>query len=154
MEPRSEFHIYGGMNMIHDQNFKQNMLIKLSQPGIMDHGKVDSNLIIREKYLSTFELYITDSHLDVDIVSIKESILCGCIPLISKYNIFSNSSIGINFNFIKGSDESNLKIGETIIYLINKPDFLEMCRNKFLKENPINNWKEICDIFVEKLSLD
>ena len=35
-------------DFIKDNNFKQNMLMKLSQPGVMDHGKVDYNLVIRE----------------------------------------------------------------------------------------------------------
>jgi len=154
MEPRAEFHIYGGINNINDQNYKQNLLIALSQPGVMDHGKVEYSLSIREKYLSTFELYITDSHLDVDIVSIKESILCGCIPLISKYNIFGNNSIGINFNLIKGNNESNFKIAEVIINLINKPEFLEMCRNKFITQNTIFDWNQTCEKLIDNLNLD
>ena len=97
-EPRAELHVYYGMTGINDENYKNYLLKLLAQPGVMDHGRQPVEMIIREKYLSTYHFYITNSETEIDCISIRESLLTGCIPIISKFGVFQNRH-GIQYNW-------------------------------------------------------
>jgi hypothetical protein len=89
IEPRAELHIYTGMDMISDEAFKNKMLNLFSEHGVCDHGSQPAEIISREKYMSCFELYISNIINEVDCISIRESILTGCIPLIANFGVFT-----------------------------------------------------------------
>ena len=139
-EPRAELHVYYGMNDVQDQQFKQKMTFLLAQPGVMDHGRMPMNMIIREKWQSTFHLYITDSPLEIDCISVRESLVCGCIPLISKVGVFEKRD-GLHF------DMNYPQIANGILNLLQKPDFLEMVRKKFYNSPTIIDWETIAGMW-------
>ncbi len=87
-EPRAELHVYYGMDGIQDQQQKQNLMFLMGQPGVMDHGRRDSETIRREKWMSTFHLYLTTCDGEIDCISIRESVAAGCIPIISRHGVF------------------------------------------------------------------
>uniref|UniRef100_A0A6C0DCN0 Glycosyltransferase 2-like domain-containing protein n=1 Tax=viral metagenome TaxID=1070528 RepID=A0A6C0DCN0_9ZZZZ len=97
IEPRAELHIYSGMDMINDENYKNKMLTLFSSHGVCDHGAQSAEVIAREKYMSTFELYISNIINEVDCTSIRESAITGCIPLIANFGVF-NERDGIRFD--------------------------------------------------------
>ena len=72
----------------------------MGQPGVMDHGRRPMDEIIKEKWKSSFHLYITDCEGEIDCISIRESLCTGCIPLISKSGVFDKRD-GLHFNLDK-----------------------------------------------------
>ena len=92
IEPRAELHVYTGMDMIQDKDFKNMMLNLFSENGVCDHGAQSAEIIAREKYMSSFELYVSNIINEVDCISIRESILAGCIPLIANFGVFTENS--------------------------------------------------------------
>jgi hypothetical protein len=108
----------------------------LSQPGVMDHGRVSSELVAREKHQSTFHMYITDTPSEIDCISIRESLVCGCIPLISKFGVFAERD-GLKFNMEFET------IANGILNLLKKPDFIHMVREEFKKSKTIISWRDI-----------
>ena len=140
-EPLAELHIYYGMDGIQDTNTKRTITMFMGQPGIMDHGRMPMDFIIREKWKSTFHMYITDTDAEIDCISIRESLCAGCIPLISKFGVFENRD-GIHYHFDK-TPENYKKIAESIIALMRNDLLIEKCREKMLSSPTIKTWEEI-----------
>ena len=102
-EPRAELHVYYGIDSISDENYKKYLQLLLGLPGIMDHGRQPMDMIVREKHLSTFHLYLSTTDAEIDCISIRESIVAGCIPIISNFGVFKERP-GIHFDFNNDKD--------------------------------------------------
>ena len=138
-EPRAELHVYYGMDGIRDEQLKGYLRNLLGLPGIMDHGRQPVEMICREKYLSTFHFYITNSEAEIDCISIKESLVAGCIPLISNFGVFKERQ-GIHFNF---NDEKDYKMAAiSIINLIKNPQKIEEFRKNLYMDKTITSWEQ------------
>jgi glycosyltransferase involved in cell wall biosynthesis len=144
LEPRAELHLYYGLDMFKDDKLVEyyKTLIGMSK-GVIDHGRQSTNIIVREKYLSRFQLYITNTGSEIDCISIRESLVTGCIPLISNYGVFKERE-GIHFDLPDTSHEELIKkIGEQIVNLWNNKPQLEHFANLFSKSNTILSWNDI-----------
>jgi glycosyltransferase involved in cell wall biosynthesis len=139
-EPRAELHVYYGMNGIRDENYKNYLLKLLAQPGVMDHGRQPIEIIIREKYLSTFHFYITNTEAEIDCISIRESLVSGCIPLLSNFGVFKERQ-GLHYDF---NDEKEIKMAAiNIINLLKNPQKVSEFREKIKNDPTIIDWETI-----------
>ena len=89
----------------------------------MDHGRQPMDLIIREKWQSTFHLYITDTQGEIDCISIRESLVAGCVPLLSDFGVFAKRE-GLKFKLERNNQNSYSSIAQGILNLLQKPDFI------------------------------
>jgi len=144
--PQAELHTYYGMDSL-DQQTRQQMMTLLGQPGVMDHGRRPMNEIVKEKWKSSFHLYITDCIGEIDCISIRESLVTGCIPLISKSNVFEKRE-GLHFD-LERTPEGYQRIAGGICNLLTKPEFIEMCRQRFSQSSTITSWKTIAEQWCE-----
>lgn len=139
-EPRAELHVYYGMNAINDQvqyNYLRNLL---AQPGVMDHGRQPIEMIIREKYLSTFHFYISNTEAEIDCISIRESLVTGCIPLLSNFGVFKERQ-GLHFDF---ETEKDVKMAAVkIIQMLKIPSLMDEFREKIKSDPTIVDWETI-----------
>ena len=142
-QPTAELHVYYGMDGIQDPTQKQSMTQLLGQPGVMDHGRRPVDEIAIEKQKSTFHLYITDCIGEIDCISIRESLVAGCIPLISNTNVFKNRD-GLHFDLVK-TQEGYQRIAVGILNLLNKPEFFEICRTQFKQSKTICSWASVAE---------
>jgi hypothetical protein len=140
-EPRAELHVYYGMDNIKDDKYVKYLQFLLSQPGVMDHGRQSVDIIAREKYMSTFQLYLTNSKTEIDCISIKESIITGCIPIITNFGVFKERT-GIHLDF---NDDNQIKMaGINIINLFINPHKVEFYKNEIIKaKSKILDWDKI-----------
>jgi len=139
-EPRVELHVYYGMNGIQDQNYKNYLTQLLAQPGVMDHGRQPIEMIIREKYLSTFHFYISNTESEIDCISIRESLVTGCIPLLSNFGVFKERQ-GLHFEF---ETEKDIKMAAiNIIQLLKNPSQIDEFREKIKSDPTIVDWETI-----------
>ena len=148
IEPRVELHVYYGMNGVRDENFKKAMQLLLSQPGVMDHGRQPMEMIIREKYMSSFHLYITESTGEIDCISIRESLATGAIPLLSNFGVFKDRA-GIHFDLVDQS--SFAKIAFQILELLKKQDSLNAFRHELRKSPLLISWSDIAKQWIDKI---
>jgi len=146
IEPRAELHVYYGMNGVKDEQFKNGMLSLLSQPGVMDHGRQSMDVIIREKYMSNFHLYISETTAEIDCISTRESLITGAIPLLSSFGLFQDRP-GIHFD-IK-DQKSYQMIGLQLAQLLQKQDTLEVYRNELKKSPLIISWAKIAQAWLD-----
>jgi hypothetical protein len=147
-EPRAELHVYYGIGSIEDPQMRQQIQFLMGQPGIMDHGRQPVEIIAREKQKSTFHLYVTDCVGETDCISIRESLVAGCIPLISNSGVFKNRD-GLHFSLDNKTPQGYQTIGNGIVNVMKKPDFLELCRKQFSKSKTICSWETVAQQWLD-----
>jgi glycosyltransferase involved in cell wall biosynthesis len=147
IEPRAELHLYYGMAMFTEE--VQNHLKQFtSLPGVIDHGRQPIEMIVREKYMSSFQLYITNTIAEIDCISIRESLVTGCIPLISNFGVFAERE-GIHFNLVDNNPELMKEIAINIIKMLNEKDKMDILRNVFKKSHTIIDWTTVANKIIE-----
>jgi len=149
-EPRAELHVYYGMDGIQDPKARQQIMLLLGQPGVMDHSRRPVNEIAKEKWKSSFHLYITDTIGEIDCISIRESLVTGCIPLISKFGVFAERD-GVHFDLDRSSIGYQ-RISQGILNLLAKPEVVGMARGQFYKSKTIMDWETIAEQWVQKMN--
>lgn len=146
-EPRAELHVYYGLGSVSDQNWKNMMLGLLATPGVMDHGRQDVGMINREKHLSSFHLYLSSSPSEIDCISVRESLVAGCIPILSNFGVFKNRH---GFHFDMATDQDVLSVGHKILDLLKMDDeTLENRRNMLMKSNTIISWENAANQWIK-----
>lgn len=145
-EPRAELHVYYGMSGIQDNKYKNYLTTLLAQPGVMDHGRQPIEMIIREKYLSTYHFYITNTEAEIDCISIRESLVTGCIPLLSNFGVFKERQ-GLHFEF---ENDKQIKMAAiNIINLLKNPQKVEEFIKKIKNDPTIIDWNVIANEWVK-----
>jgi hypothetical protein len=143
------------MDYIFDEQFKLKMKLLLSQPGVMDHGRQPMEMIVREKNLSSFHLYLNDSIAEIDCISIRESLVTGCIPVISKFGVFAERH-GLQFDWEpekwkknKTFDDNCERIAnELVLYMKNK-QYTENASKQLTYSPTIIGWDVIARRWLE-----
>jgi hypothetical protein len=144
----AELHVYYGMDYIFDEEFKKNMRILLNQPGVIEHGRQPMETIIKEKYLSTFHLYLNNSIGEIDCISIKESLITGCIPIISNFGVFAERD-GIHLDWNPNDKQLCENAINTILLYMNNNELLEKTRNNLIKSSTIIDWLYVANQWLQ-----
>jgi glycosyltransferase involved in cell wall biosynthesis len=147
-EPRAEFHVYYGMDYIFNEQYKNKMRLLLSQPGVMDHGRQPMDIIIREKYLSSFHLYLSDTEAEIDCISIRESLITGCIPIISKLKVFGERH-GIQYIWEPTNKNLGKMIGEDLVTKMYDTKSLDNAREQLKNSNTIISWTDVAQKWLD-----
>jgi len=147
-EPRAELHVYYGMNNVKDDNMKKYFLSLLSQPGVMDHGRQPLDLIVREKQLSSFHLYLSKSEQEIDCISIRESLVTGCIPILSTFGVFKDRE-GVHLEIIDKDVKSYQNAAVKILQMMEQQDKLIGYREKIKSSPLIISWENIAKKWLE-----
>jgi hypothetical protein len=137
MEPKSELHVYYGMDYIYDDIFKNKIKSLLSQPGVSEYGRQPMSIIIEEKYLSTFHLYLSQSTSEIDCISIKESLITGCIPIITNTGVFAERH-GIHYQ-----NETPEIIARDIVDKSHDFQTIQTIRDQLQKSSTIVDWNDV-----------
>ena len=151
IEPRAELHIYTGMDTIVDTEYKNKMLKLFTTEGVCDHGAQPVEIIAREKYLSSFELYVSNIINEVDCVSIRESILAGCIPLLANFGVFSERE-GYKFDMNHEDPKIMQRVALFILQLMKDQNALNFAREDMLRRcTTIISWQQVGEFMINKL---
>jgi glycosyltransferase involved in cell wall biosynthesis len=120
--------------------------------GVIDHGRQNTDFIVREKYLSSFQLYISNTNSEIDCISIRESLVTGCIPLISDFGVFKERE-GIHFELVEHPTILN-SIGEQIVKILKEQQSqMDVLRGVFKKSQTILSWEDIAKKWLEHFNL-
>jgi len=152
-QPLAELHVYYGMKDV-EETERNRILGLLCQPGVMDHSRQPMELIINEKWRSTFHLYITNADCEIDCISVRESIACGCIPIISDFGVFKERN-GIHFKMpielggdTKSGDQKLIEqtyngYTEQIVNLMHNHPLVEGYRSGLKAKEQFLDWKSV-----------
>ena len=148
IEPRAELHVYYGMDTIKDEEFKKAMTLLLASKGVMDHGRQPLDIIVREKYMSNFHIYLSSSEAEIDCITVKESLVTGAIPIISNEGVFKDRE-GIKFDLGDMSKEAFAKIALKLIEIMRDPK-LDVFRETLKKSSTIISWIDIAAKWIQE----
>ena len=148
LEQRAELHIYYGMDLVMDEKFKNEIKELLSQPGIMEHGRQPIEIINREKHMSVFHFYYTDSLSEIDCITIKESLVAGCLPVISDIHLFKYRD-GIHLKWLPNTDDYNRQIACTIVEMMHNEQLQNQLRDIYLKSKTIISWEDVANAWID-----
>lgn len=112
----------------------------------MDHERQSMDLVIREKWMSSFQLYTSLSQAEIDCISIREGLVAGCIPILSDFGVFKYRE-GIHIKNITSTPLP--KIVETIIQIMHNTEETEQMRLKFRDSPTITSWDDIANSWME-----
>ena len=146
LEPRAELHVYYGFDsMKKESKENQGILLEAFATGnIMDHGRQPVDIIAREKHRAGFQLYPSMSPAEIDCISIRESLVAGCIPILSKYGVFMERD-GFFIDFDIRDPNTLIKPAIEIVKLARDAQRCEELRNTLAKSSTIVSWVEIAD---------
>jgi hypothetical protein len=119
------------------------LMFLMGQPGVMDHGRRDSETIRREKWESKFHLYLTTTDYEIDCISIRESVAAGCIPIISRHGVF-NEREGVHIN-IDGSPGQFQRAAHGIVQLMKTPELQSLLNIK----PETTSWGEVAKLWIK-----
>lgn len=146
--PEAEFHIFYGFQPGAKEEYMSKMKKLFKQPGVFEHGKVSLQRIAREKYESAIHFYLSNSVTEIDCISIRESLLCGAVPVIGEEFVFSERE-GVH---VKGSTKNMItykKAASVVIGLLKHQTKLENIRKTLLqKTKTIISWKDIAKQWI------
>jgi len=149
-QPLAELHVYYGMDYLFDENYKLNLKLLLSQHGVMDHGRQPMEMIVREKYLSTFHIYLNKCVAEIDCISIKESLITGCIPIISNFGVFKERH-GLQYDWEPNNNELCDLVAKDIITKMNDFNLINNIRNMLMKSSTIIDWEDVSKLWLNKI---
>ena len=150
-EPRAELHVYYGMDNVKDENAKNALKQLLAQPGVMDHGRQPMEMIIREKYMSNFHLYVTNTPIEIDCISIRESLATGAIPLLSNFGVFKDRE-GLHFDLNQFDPKSYQQIAFKVLNLLRQADKFDGYRQQMRKSPLLINWENTAKKWLELMN--
>ncbi len=149
-EPNAELHIYYGMDYLFDEDSKKILTYLMGQPGVMDHGRKPLETIIEEKYTSTFHLYLCTCDAEIDCISIRESLITGCIPIIYDYGVFKERD---GLKYCNELNEENCKmIADDIVFKMKHTELVERCSESIKHSESIVSWKTVAEYLVKLIN--
>lgn len=139
MEPRAELHVYYGMDSLGDKELKNVLLEAMATMNIMDHGRQPLDIIRREKLRAGFHLYPSHHPWEIDCISVRESLVAGCIPILAKHGVFlERDGFFIDFNI--QDPTSLMKPALEIVKLMRNKERMDLLRNDLAKSKTITSW--------------
>jgi hypothetical protein len=138
------------MNNIQDENYKKALLELIAQPGVMDHGRQPMDIIVREKYMASFHIYIT-TILEVDCITVRESLATGCIPLLSNYGVLKDRE-GVHFDLALQDPKCYINIATKIMQLVRQGNLLDVYRSQYQASKLLVTWKDVAEMWLKELA--
>jgi hypothetical protein len=147
LEPKMEIHVMYGIPAIDNKEFIEELKTLLSQEGVIDHGRVSKQEVAIEKHTSNLHVYFTSNIEEIDCIAVKESLVAGCVPVLSRHNVFSERE-GIHVDLDPNDGKSYLLLAKEIINIINNPE-LDKVRKELKNSPTIKDWDQISDEWIE-----
>ena len=145
--PDATFDIYYGMNRLEKTPLGIKLRKLFQQPGVSEHGRVSLETIAKEKANSAIHLYVSNSSTEIDCISVRESLLCGSVPVLGNDYVFKERD-GVH---VKGStdDPATYKRAATkVIDLLKNQTKLEAKRNDLYKSKTIVSWESVAKEWI------
>lgn len=141
--PDATMHIFYGMNRLIRTPLGKRLFELFKQDGVKEYGRVDLKEIAKQKALSGFHLYVSNSPTEIDCISVRESLLCGSIPVLGTDYVFKERD-GIHITGSTDDSTTYKKAASVIIGSIRRGDeYLDKMRNEFKKSKTIVSWEDV-----------
>lgn len=140
--PDATFDIYYGMNRLAKTPLGQKLHTLFKQPGVKEHGRISLEQIAEEKAKSAIHLYISNSPTEIDCISVRESLLCGSVPILSTDYVFRERD-GVHVKGRTTNPATYKAAAATVIGLLKNQDALSKKRAELRKSDTIVSWETV-----------
>jgi len=150
--PDATLHIHYGKTLLQSEIIEE--LVQLfKQPGVFEHGRSNYTTIHKEHQTCLAKLYITDTPLEIDCLSVREAAKEGCIPIMTTNAVFPERA-GIHIDGDFKSAQIWKGALDIIIKLYNLPDSdLDNYRRALYDATLKQTWAETAEIWLNKINL-
>lgn len=149
LEPLTTLHVYYGMDL-QPTHFQQKMQKLLDQPGVREWGRASVHTMSEIRCRASYHLYYTDTDSETDCISVRESALAGCIPILSSVKVFVERA-GIHLNGDPANYDSHVAAANAIAKLLAKNSDAEDLRNALKQHEYENSWNNTALRWIEEL---
>jgi hypothetical protein len=149
--PDATFDIYYGMNRIAKTPLGIKLTKLFQQPGVKEHGRISLEQVAEEKAKSAIHLYVSTSPTEIDCISVRESLLCGSVPVLGNDYVF-NERDGIH---IKGSTKNPgqattyRNAARTVVRYLKDQNALASKRAELRKSDTIVSWEQVAEKWMD-----
>lgn len=148
MEPRAELHVYYGVESMLNLEHRKLLQDAFARMRIMDHGRQPLDVIRREKQRAGFHLYPTVSEAEIDCISIRESLVAGCIPILTKKGVMLERD-GFFIDFDISEQKTMIKPAIEIVKLARDKKKMEDLRKTLSESKTITSWSDTAAEWVK-----
>jgi glycosyltransferase involved in cell wall biosynthesis len=144
LEPRAELHVYYGMDAGFPPQLRKIIEKGLQSEGVMDHGRMPVDVIAREKQRAKFHLYPCFVDAEIDCISVRESLVCGCVPLLANYGVFKEREGVYLEDLVPGDQKTYLKSALKIVQMMRQDDSHPMDKIlEGMRQSPtVTSWED------------
>ncbi len=147
LEPRAELHICYGVKP-GTPDFQELKKLLATTPNVIDNDRQSLDFVCREKYLCNLQLYLSFTN-EIDCISIKESIITGCIPIISNFGVFKVRQ-GVHFEGDINDPKNGFIIANIIVDLMHSEEKCAEIRKSFNK-SLIPTWEAMSAEWIKSV---
>ena len=138
LEPRAELHLYYGIGPLVMKEHAISIRDAISSSlNVCDHGRCSIHMVSREKHMSNVHLYLTEVIAEIDCISVRESLVAGCIPFILDMGVFRERD-GVRVP--KGTTFQ--QSAEMLVALMRDNKRCEELRQRFYGSPTITSWRD------------
>jgi hypothetical protein len=148
LEPDAVLHVCYGLDSLQDEAQKIRIRGLLQQPGIVHHGRLDVEKVALLKAKCSFQLYYTPTAAEIDCISIRESLVVGCIPILARVNVFSERH-GFHVPNLGFEVKDYVKLAGVVRDLFHQN--MEEVREKLKTSATVMDWEQTAEAWLEKI---
>ena len=146
--PEATFDIYYGMNKLAKTHMGVKLKALFHLPGVKEHGRIDLEQIAKEKATSAIHLYVSNCSSEIDCISVRESLLCGSVPILGNDYVFKERD-GIHITGSTHDPATYKKAALTIIHYLKHQGLLEKKRKELYKSDTIISWDSVAQKWLD-----
>jgi hypothetical protein len=146
--PEAEFHIYYGMNRLAKTPLGQKLKKLFKQPGIFEHGRVSHEEMAKQKCLSAIHLYVSDCESEIDCISIRESLICGAVPVLGRDYVFGERD-GVHVPGKTDDPATYRRAATTVVKLLKDQERLASIRERLRHSKTIISWDDVAAAWMK-----
>ena len=148
--PEAELHIYYGWPKNVEPDWKERMLKLMSQPGVMEHGKIGKEKLMKEKSTSTINYYGC-TFKETDCNTVRESAFVGCIPVTTDYAGLQDKDYCLKVSGHPYDRETQEALAYKVVELLKNPQQLPEVREKCFNLVQNETWENVAKLWLEQI---
>jgi hypothetical protein len=137
--PDAELHLFYGTDLVPETQRNQILRLVHDTDGVYDHGRVPIKTILEERHRATYHLYLSTARTEIDCLSIRESSVCGCIPITWDNGLFKER-LGYRIPFTDTTFNTAVK---EILNLMGNPSLAKDVLGSQMPSVTEKRWTEI-----------
>lgn len=142
--PDAEIHIFYGLNRLAKTPLGKKLKKLFKQKGVYEHGRVSLDEIAKQKCMSALHLYISNHETEIDCISVRESLVCGSVPVLGNDYVFKERD-GVHVPGSTKLASTYQKAASVVVDLLEDQEKLARKREELKQSDTIISWDTVAE---------